>query len=867
MGEIHKEDGTIVNDPKEIVKCQKEFYEKLYREVCRDDKEKEDASKHFLENKDIPTLNEENKNALDMQIDITDVANAILELPNGKAPGSDGFPVDFYKAFWPKIKNELFDSIQHAIKSGEMSIDQKRGVLTLIPKKDKDIRLLKNWRPLTLLNTDYKIFAKVMATKLQEVLPLLISNDQNGCMKGRSTFSNIRSTIDVISYVNENNLHGILTYIDFHKAFDTVSWQFMHQVLKKMNFGKYFRGCIKVLYNNIESCVMNNGNASTFFKPTRGIRQGCPISANIFILIVEILAHAIRNEAQIHGINIGGIEYKISQYADDTCLYIQDEGSLEHALTIFQKNSKCSGLNINMDKSEAIWIGASSNYRHKPFKLKWTQGATCLGVYTSNKLEDMTRINIEAKIQKIEDLLKLWSLRKLTLLGKVRVVNTLIVPQLLYLGNVMHIPKQYITKYKEIIMRFIWDNKPPKVKYKAMIASIENGGLCLQDIESKLKSLKLKWITKMLDTSYSSPWKSYLDTKFQNNIDDVPLNNLIHSSYPTFTDSFYSEIFNTWAHIHFFNPVNNEDICRQELWYNNNINKENKHMVYKDWIKANIRYIQDILNKEGNFLTKSELENKFTIRCKQLEYESLIHAIPQAWKRELKKFKAVNLNYHMIRQCKLTLQKIRIHYEEASTKSLYWHLVSNISERPSSERKWNEKLDFIITEEMWQTIYINHHCISDTILRNFQFKITHRVLACNYNLKIWKVRENNCCDNCGEVDTIEHMLCECVEVNTFWKRIFNWWASNMKIWFEVGTYETVFGIPNDFGEQIINQLNFFILVAKYYIYNCKKTASCMHVYEFLLDIKNRIIMKKHIMCEHDDKRFNKCWGELAECIL
>jgi hypothetical protein len=111
------------------------------------------------------------------------------------------------------------------------------------------------------------------------------------------------------------------------------------------------------------------------------------------------------------------------------------------------------------------------------------------------------------------------------------------------------------------------------------------------------------------------------------------------------------------------------------------------------------------------------------------------------------------------------------------------------------------------------------------------------------------------------------MLVNCEEVNTFWKRIFNWWAINMKIWFEVGTYEVVFGIPNDFGEQIINQLNFFILVAKYYIYKCKKTASCMHVYEFLLEIKNRIIMKKELMCEHDDTRFNKCWGELANCLL
>jgi hypothetical protein len=87
------------------------------------------------------------------------------------------------------------------------------------------------------------------------------------------------------------------------------------------------------------------------------------------------------------------------------------------------------------------------------------------------------------------------------------------------------------------------------------------------------------------------------------------------------------------------------------------------------------------------------------------------------------------------------------------------------------------------------------------------------------------------------------------------------------IWFEVGTYEIVFGIPNDLGEQVINHSNFFILVAKYYIYKCKKAASCMQVYEFLLEIKNRIIMKKEIMCEDEHKRFNKCWGELAECLM
>ena len=103
--------------------------------------------------------------------------------------------------------------------------------------------------------------------------------------------------------------------------------------------------------------------------------------------------------------------------------------------------TNCSGLKVNKEKSEAIWIGASSNYRHKPFGLKWTEGATYLGVYIENNTANMTDKNFKGKMQNIKDLLKLWSLRKLTLRGKVQIVNTLILPQLLYIGTVLSMPK------------------------------------------------------------------------------------------------------------------------------------------------------------------------------------------------------------------------------------------------------------------------------------------------------------------------------------------------------------------------------------------------------------------------------------------
>jgi hypothetical protein len=107
-------------------------------------------------------------------------------------------------------------------------------------------------------------------------------------------------------------------------------------------------------------------------------------------------------------------------------------------------------------------------------------------------MDEICNTNFSEKLKKIEDMLNLWSLRNLTLVGKVRVINTLIVPQLLYLGNVIHMPKKYIKQYQKLVQKFIWNSKPPKVKYRTMINTTENGGMNLQDITCKMASLKLK---------------------------------------------------------------------------------------------------------------------------------------------------------------------------------------------------------------------------------------------------------------------------------------------------------------------------------------------------------------------------------------
>ena len=179
----------------------------------------------------------------------------------------------------------------------------------------------KSWKPVSLLATDYKILTKALSIKLQKVIPSLINSDQVGYIKGRNICENIRIIEDLISFTAMNKSPGFLSLIDFEKAFDTVEWPFLFKTLKSFNFWDNFITWIKLLYTDIFSCVSNNGYLSNYFSLSRGIRQGCPISALLFIIVAEILAINIRIDSKIKGIQVLDQTFKICQLADDTALF------------------------------------------------------------------------------------------------------------------------------------------------------------------------------------------------------------------------------------------------------------------------------------------------------------------------------------------------------------------------------------------------------------------------------------------------------------------------------------------------------------------------------------------------------------------
>ena len=181
-----------------------------------------------------------------------------------KSPGTDGLPSEFYQFCSSDVSKPLLEALNYAFDIGQLSISQKRGIIKLIPKKSEELYYIKNWAPLTLLNCDYKIATKAIANRLKTHLHKLISNDQTGFLKGRFIGENIRLIDSVVNYTATKNIPGLLLFLDFEKALDTLEWSFIQKALISFGFGPSIVQWFKTFYNNTESCIMNNGWASNF---------------------------------------------------------------------------------------------------------------------------------------------------------------------------------------------------------------------------------------------------------------------------------------------------------------------------------------------------------------------------------------------------------------------------------------------------------------------------------------------------------------------------------------------------------------------------------------------------------------------------
>ena len=210
---------------------------------------------------------------------------------------------------------------------------------------------------------------------------------------------------------------------------------------------------------------MNNGRASTFFSLRRGVRQGCPLSGVLFVLGIELLSGSIKNDPTIKGIQVNKNELKVSQYADDTTVYVRDLDSVTSLLRVLNDFKEHSGLEINTSKTEAMWLGEWKDRTDQPFGFKWPkEPINALGVFFSYNQESANRLNFGEKILNLEKTLNTWQRRNLTLYGRINIVKTIGISKLIYSASVLPVPDHYVQERNKLIFNFIGQESPLKSK-------------------------------------------------------------------------------------------------------------------------------------------------------------------------------------------------------------------------------------------------------------------------------------------------------------------------------------------------------------------------------------------------------------------
>ena len=207
-------DGGILRDQTKILEKQKEFYEQLYTA--------DSDIKFNLINTYGIEVNKEEKTLQGINLTYEELDIAVRGLKKERTPGPDGIPADFYKVFWSEIRELLYKVYESAYAEEQLPELTMSGILNLIPKPNKDSRYLKNLRPITLLNTDYKIIEKVIANRMLPCLHRLIHENQTGFMPGRRISINIRKILDILEYTKIKKIPGLILNLDYQKVFDRI---------------------------------------------------------------------------------------------------------------------------------------------------------------------------------------------------------------------------------------------------------------------------------------------------------------------------------------------------------------------------------------------------------------------------------------------------------------------------------------------------------------------------------------------------------------------------------------------------------------------------------------------------------------------
>ena len=638
-----KDEKQIVTDPDLIKEKILSFYTQLYSP----EPVEEDMIQKLCQQ--VTPLSELSAVNLETPITLDEVLEAIKLQNNNKTPGLDGIPADFYKCFAELLAPDLLDMYLFSLEKGILPISSRRAVISLLPKSG-DLGLITNWRPVSILCSDMKIFTRIIMNRLKPFLNDIIGNDQAYSIPGRYIHDNLHLIRDLVSLANIQNKDLALVNLDQKKAFDRVNHHYLFQLLKAYNFHPYFLSLIQLAYAD-PSFILKINNSLTAPSPfRRGLRQGCSLSAALYVLAIEPLLNLIRNNNDIYGFSFLGHNAKISAYADDiTCFITRDTSwqPLAESLAIYEKASNAS---VNLQKSRGFWAGAWKNRLDSPLEITWTnQPIKLLGIILGNC--NTSFLNYEKVIESTKNTLKKWIpiAKALSYRGRMLVINQLCAPRLWHKFRCINPPEKLLDELRKIYFQFFWQGTH-WVKKELMALPLEEGGQGIIDLRARLFDFKLTYLSDYLKNLAQPRHPCFqLMQYFLQNINDLryDFQLFICTNHITFPKCMYLDMYYTFFFRDLrkkfiitqkFTELTTNHILHQHLLYNTCIDLSGLQVHADVFIKAGITRLADLLGADYKYINYTVFKEKMNLTSERIAknlFNKLLNALPPEWRKKL----------------------------------------------------------------------------------------------------------------------------------------------------------------------------------------------------------------------------------------
>ena len=497
---IRNEEGDILHDTDEVLGTFFNFYTRLFtpEPIAPNTM----TSPPFNANERPP---EDIISMLDAPLSIHELHVAVNSMANNKSPGSDGLPAEFYKTFANLVLPDLLEVFLSAYQTGAMPPSLRHGIITLLPKNGDPLDPA-NRRPITLLNVDYKILAKVLNKRLSNILPYVIDINQTCAVKGRRITDNLCILRDIISLsVSRNNRLAIVS-LDQEKAFDRVNHTFLFNSLHKYGLGPAIIQWVRLLYTNIDSCVMVNGFTTENIVIGRGVRQGCPLSPTLYVLCIDLFARMLHKRGDFPGVQIPGGQgqaVKCIMYADDITCFLSTLPSFKALFSVISDFELVSGSKLNMAKTKGLRIGPWSGM-DLPMPIDWSDdNIKITGLWFGPS--QAAKLSWSNTIDESISLLQSFSNRHLSIFAKIFAINSLIIPKFTYLAPIYPEGVDLAESIERAIFNFIWDRSTEMVKRQVLYLPTSKGGVGLTHLRARVLSVAVSYALQVISVPKPGP--------------------------------------------------------------------------------------------------------------------------------------------------------------------------------------------------------------------------------------------------------------------------------------------------------------------------------------------------------------------------